>query len=101
MNKFKQIRMMQSKPKVTGSMMEGGNISYDPPKRYYAGELAFNKLRDFASNQSLYNKMSLDRLKDYAKQEVKRNEMSSEEAANILEVKKMNLPWKQFKNIKQ
>lgn len=101
MNKFKQIRMMQSKPKVTGSMMEGGNISYDPPLRYYAGELGFNKLKDFASSQSLYNNMSLKRLQDHAKQEVKRGEMSPEKAANIIEVKKMNLPWKQFKNIKQ
>ncbi len=101
MNKFKQIRMMQSKPKVTGSMMEGGNISYDPPPGYYAGELAFNKLKDFASSQSLYNNMSLERLKDYTKKEVKRKDMSSEKAANIVEVKKMNLPWKNFKNIRQ
>ena len=102
---LKELNDMQSarKGKAVGSMLEGGNIKYASggPGPINKGKQEFDKIKQYARNQSLYEKMSPYGLKKLYKKPIKRGEMSQDKLDQIIEVNKMDLPWDKFKRTRR
>jgi len=102
---LKELNDMQSarKGKAVGSMLEGGNIKYASggPGPINKGKQEFDKIKQYARNLSLYEKMSPYGLKKLYKKPIKRGEMSQDKLDQIIEVNKMGLPWDKFKRTRR